>query len=95
VKHAIWRNLSALLPFASTQNIVQPSGQSISTSDFDYLEEIATVTDTIRPYQPGQIFFQGSWWRAVCGQNLELATGTKVCVVGRTNITCIVKPFVF
>jgi membrane protein implicated in regulation of membrane protease activity len=93
VERSMWVSLSAFLPFIKPRNVIRTSSKS-ATSSFDYLEEIATVTDTIRPYRPGRIFFKGTWWNAVCEQNVELSTGSTVCVVGRTNITCIVQPFV-
>ena len=94
MKHSLWTHWSAILPFARTRNVVQPSGKSTSIRSFDYLEKTAIVTATIRPYQPGQIFFQGSWWRAVCGQDVELPKGTRVCVIGIRTMTHIVEPFV-
>jgi membrane protein implicated in regulation of membrane protease activity len=72
--------------------MVPPSGKSTSTASIDYFKQTAIVTNTIRPYRPGQIFFQGSWWRAVCEQNIELPVNTLVCVVDLKNITYIVKP---
>lgn len=94
MKHSLWTKLFAVLPFTTTQSVVQLPNKSASITSFDYLEEIAIVTDTIRPYRPGQISFQGSWWRAVCEQDVELLVDTTVCVVVRKNNTYIVKPLV-
>jgi membrane protein implicated in regulation of membrane protease activity len=52
----------------------------------------ATVVETIGPEQPGRIYYQGSWWRAICKQPLFLKPDTPVAVRGRIGLTLIVEP---
>ena len=52
----------------------------------------AIVSDTIYPYTAGRVQFQGSWWPAACEQAVTIVPGTVVQVVGRRNITLVVKP---
>ncbi len=52
----------------------------------------AIVSDTIAPDQRGRVHFQGSWWPALCDQDITLAVGEVVQVIGRQNITLLVKP---
>lgn len=98
MKHLIGPRVPAVSLPTQTHNSVQGSGRSVSTTgfgylDFDYLDKTAIVTVTIRPYQPGQIYFRGSWWRAACVHNTEVAQDAIVRVVGMKNITYIVEPF--
>jgi membrane protein implicated in regulation of membrane protease activity len=66
--------------------------QQLNTTYFKDTDDLATVSDTIRPYQPGQIYYQGTWWTAKCYQNTVLVPDTVVRVIGLQNITCIVEP---
>jgi hypothetical protein len=52
----------------------------------------ATVTEEIRPNQPGRIYYQGSWWRAICSETTVLVPDTPVIVQGRIGLTLIVSP---
>ena len=51
----------------------------------------AVVSDTIAPHTRGRVHFQGSWWPAQCEQNVTLAVGEVVQVIGRQNITLLVR----
>jgi membrane protein implicated in regulation of membrane protease activity len=62
-------------------------------NNFDYLENLAVVSDAIQPFQRGRIYFRASWWPAICSQEIVLNPGEKVLVIGMKNITCIVEPF--
>ena len=52
----------------------------------------ATVDQLIRPGNTGRVRFQASWWPAVCEQDISLAPGERVYVVGHDNITLLVEP---
>jgi membrane protein implicated in regulation of membrane protease activity len=58
----------------------------------DDLDEIAVVLEPIGPGENvGTINFRGSTWRAL-GNGQKIATGAKVRIVARDNITYIVEP---
>jgi membrane protein implicated in regulation of membrane protease activity len=58
----------------------------------DDLDEIAVVLEPIGPGEDvGAINFRGSTWRAL-GNGQKIATGAKVRIVARDNITYIVEP---
>ena len=60
----------------------------------DDLDEIAVVLEPIGPGEDvGSINFRGTTWRAL-GNGQKIATGAKVKIVARDNITYIVEPFV-
>lgn len=57
-----------------------------------------TVENEIAPYCPGQVRFQGSYWRARFlnfGCNLSISKGSLVKVVGREGNMLLVEPFNF
>ncbi|MBD1847753.1 NfeD family protein [Cyanobacteria bacterium FACHB-63] len=58
----------------------------------DYLNNAAIVSDDINPFQSGRVYFQSSWWPAVCPQNIHIPSGRTVRVIGRSNITLLVEP---
>lgn len=51
----------------------------------------AIVSDTIAPRARGRVHFQGSWWPAQCEQEITIAVGEVVQVIGRQNITLLVR----
>jgi membrane protein implicated in regulation of membrane protease activity len=57
-----------------------------------YLEGEAIVDEAIQPGRLGRVHFQGSWWYARCSQNIVLAQGVAVRVIGIHNITLLVEP---
>ena len=59
--------------------------------DLSDLEKEAIVTQPIRPGNPGQVYFQGSWWTARCDQAIMLRRNERVYVVGRINLTVFVE----
>jgi membrane protein implicated in regulation of membrane protease activity len=56
------------------------------------LESIADVTETIAPDRRGRVYYQASWWFAVCLEPIEIPAGKRVRVIERDNITLIVEP---
>ena len=52
----------------------------------------ATVDQIIQPGETGRVRFQSSWWPAMCEQDISLAPGERVYVVGHNNITLLVEP---
>ena len=52
----------------------------------------AIVSTTIAPHTRGRVHFQGSWWPAQCKHNITLSVGEVVQVIGRQNITLLVRP---
>lgn len=69
--------------------------QSSTNRDFSYFNEQAIVDETIYPYQSGRVYYQSSWWPARCEQEIILAPGDMVDVVGIHNITLLVAPTLF
>lgn len=51
----------------------------------------AIVSETIAPRARGRVHFQGSWWPAQCEQDITLIVGEVVQVIGRQNITLLVR----
>ncbi|XGW00026.1 MAG: NfeD family protein [Leptolyngbya sp. BL-A-14] len=52
----------------------------------------AIVSEIITPRSRGRVYFQGSWWLAQCEQDITLAVDEVVQVIGRQNITLLVRP---
>jgi membrane protein implicated in regulation of membrane protease activity len=53
----------------------------------------AIVDETIEgPAKKGRVKFRGSWWPAICEQDITLTSGQQVNVIGIHNITLIVEP---
>lgn len=50
------------------------------------------VSETIAPHRTERVQFQGSWWSALCEQEVTLTPGKIVQVIGRQNITLLVQP---
>ncbi|MBW4474140.1 MAG: NfeD family protein [Stenomitos rutilans HA7619-LM2] len=51
----------------------------------------AVVSETITPCLRGRVYFQGSWWLAQCEQDITIAVDEVVQVIGRQNITLLVR----
>jgi len=79
-------NLSRILVPVKTQT------KASEPFEKTYLEDLAIVSKTIKPDHAGRIYFQASWWPAVCAHNVVLISGTKARVIGMKNITYIVEP---
>jgi len=66
-------------------------GSSRQVADSSYYGK-GIVSETIAPHRTGRVQFQGSWWSALCEQEITLAPGKMVQVIGRRNITLLVQP---
>ncbi|XHX76606.1 MAG: NfeD family protein [Stenomitos frigidus ULC029] len=73
----------------------EPTGQIptpfLSEADLTYRGR-AIVSAMIASHKRGRVKFQGSWWLAQCEQDVTIAVGEVVQVIGRRNITLLVKP---
>ena len=69
----------------------QASTPFFSKADPNYRGR-AIVSAIIAPHKRGRVKFQGSWWLAQCEQDVTLAVGEVVQVIGRRNITLLVRP---
>lgn len=67
-------------------------GKIAARTGLSYLNGLAVVSKTIYPHQRGRVYLQGSWWPAICEQNLVLLPDTTVFVTGISGITLIVRP---
>ncbi|MBW4679299.1 MAG: NfeD family protein [Microcoleus vaginatus WJT46-NPBG5] len=59
---------------------------------FRYLVWEAIVDEPIQPKQVDRVQFDGSLCPARCEQEVTLAAGQSVCVVGRCGLTLLVEP---
>lgn len=55
-------------------------------------EHIAEVVESICPHQRGRVRYLGSYWYARTEQDVCILPMTKVLVIGRENLTLLVKP---
>ncbi|MDY6786375.1 MAG: NfeD family protein [Cyanobacteriota bacterium] len=51
----------------------------------------AVVDEEIQPHRVGRVRFRGSYWNARCSDRITFVPGETVMVVGRDNITLLVK----
>ncbi|PSB28062.1 hypothetical protein C7B82_14515 [Stenomitos frigidus ULC18] len=82
--------IKAFNSFVFDEHIERVTTNFLRNSDPSYRGR-AIVSDTIAPRTRGRVHFQGSWWPAQCEQNVTLAVGEVVQVVGRQNITLLVR----
>lgn len=73
-----------------TSNTIQKTRSSIRSAMVS-IESIAEVTETIWPNRLGRVYYQGSWWLAICLEPVAILEGRRVRVVARDNITLIVE----
>jgi tetratricopeptide (TPR) repeat protein len=69
--------------------------RSLLDFNFPFLGEQAIVDQPIQPGQRGRVWFQNSWWYALCEQDLTFSPGDVVDVVGLQEITLLVEPAFF
>lgn len=55
------------------------------------VEAEAVVDEVITPYNTGRVYFQSSWWPAICLQAVTVHPGQRVLVKGRYHLTLIVE----
>lgn len=74
---------------------VSQMSSDVNNSAMHHVEDhskISTVAESTYPNKRGRINYQGSWWFALCIDNVVTPVGSTVQVTGFKNITCIVKP---
>lgn len=87
VQVALWMALSVTFVFLSHRLMPKRKVSTIEDAT-----EGQTLTE-ILPGQPGRVLYEGSSWRARCGdEKLAIAPNQKVYVVGREGTTLIVLP---
>ena len=65
--------------------------ESSVRASLKYLEVEATVAQVIQPKRSGRVYYKGSWWPARCEEEIILAPGEIVYVIGIQGITLIVS----
>ncbi|MEC4984956.1 MAG: NfeD family protein [Oscillatoria sp. PMC 1068.18] len=84
---------SFLFPLpAKTPNIGEFPLEDETIISYRNCQGKAVVDEEIRPEQKGRVRFRGSWWPALCEQEIIISSGEVVKVVGRCNITLLVEP---
>ncbi len=83
--------IKAFNSFLYDEPIEQAATLFLSNADLNYRGR-AIVSAIIAPHKRGRVKFQGSWWLAQCEQDVTIAVGEVVQVIGRQNITLLVKP---
>jgi membrane protein implicated in regulation of membrane protease activity len=83
--------IKAFNSFVLDEQTEQAVANFLRNADLSYRGR-AIVSDTIAPDKRGRVHFQGSWWPAQCEQGITLAVGEVVQVMGRKNITLLVRP---
>lgn len=86
-----FNSIKAFNSFLFDELTEQASTPFLSETDPTYRGR-AIVSEIIAPHKRGRVKFQGSWWLAQCEQDVTLAVGEVVQVIGRQNITLLVKP---
>ncbi|MEO0538683.1 MAG: NfeD family protein [Cyanobacteria bacterium P01_A01_bin.123] len=71
-----------------TQRQISKAAQKVKM-----LEQVAIVEEPILPYQQGKVRYQGNCWKAIADQDIRIDPPKRVLVVGRENITLLVRPF--
>ena len=74
------------IPVSSRLQRLFPPGSNHSSSYWQ-----AIVTDPIYPHKTGRVKFLGTWWNALCKQDIVLVAGTTVYVVDLEGLTLVVQ----
>lgn len=83
--------IKALSTFLFDAPVNQAATTFLQGADTSYRGR-AVVSETIAPRLRGRVYFQGSWWLAQCEQDVTIAVDEVVQVIGRQNITLLVRP---
>ncbi|MCG8605790.1 NfeD family protein [bacterium] len=68
----------------------QESTPAEESGSVEFIGKKAIVTETITPKAPGRVEFRGTYWTAQASESI--AKNTPVEIVGKNNITLLVKP---
>lgn len=79
--------------FLSIANAYHKPDPEIAASVYQ-LKRIAEVCETLRPGQLGQVEYGGTYWTALCLENVVLLPKARVRVVDRVELTLVVEPLV-
>lgn len=79
--------------FVTNNTIFQSKKHSFVSHRSRYFQGEGIVDEAIHPHRKGRVRFRGSWWFAKCEDNLTIAPGEMVEVLGVQDITLIVKPY--
>ncbi|GEM_PF-1278872 len=85
-----FKPLKAVSSFLFDEPVGNASTNFCKETDSSYRGR-AVVSESITPRRRGRVHFQGSWWLAECEQDITLAVGEVVQVIGRQNITLLVR----
>jgi membrane protein implicated in regulation of membrane protease activity len=77
--------------FFSIADAYHQSDREIAEQVYEF-GQIAKVCERLRPGQSGQVEFRGSWWTALCLDNVVLLPGASVRVIDRVELTLVVEP---
>jgi hypothetical protein len=85
--------------FDSPDSALSPTEMDMENPELHYdsrqFSGEAVVDEEIRPEQKGRVQFRSSWWFARCEQDITLAPGERVEVLGLLSdtLTLLVSPY--
>lgn len=90
MEHMSFRWMLRFFNRHSTPDDVSQFRTGFTANDFD---KIAKVEEKIDPYHRGRVRYQGTYWYAMLNGNVAVCPGERVLVIGREEMTLIVRPF--